>query len=399
VLINPFAVRRAEGGVKKKDISEVIENVVSALSSEKAEVIAGVESGDVSLGVLEAEIVKIIDESREAGAYPREIVISLAFDSIFGYGPLEPYLKDPDVSDIFVNGPETVFIKKLGKKFRVPVSFGDEKRLLNYCRRVAAICGGRINENESETVVTDRKRNLRIVISTYPVNVSSPSLAFRKPTVSFSLPELLERGMMNREILEHLRRSVRNRETIIIAGKGGSGKTSLLGALINEVPQEERGLLIQETNEISVFHPDIVSQLVRLSDLPGTKSYTLFELTRFGLLLGLDRMFIGELKDKEAMDFFNAVFTGHRGSMATVHANSAEEVIDRLVLLMKRADTDLSGEYLKELLAGSLDQVVFMSDYKICEISRVAGYDAKSGKVLYERLFSGEKREEEKNAC
>lgn len=399
MLINPFAVRRAEGGVKKKDISEVIENVVSALSSEKAEVIAGVESGDVSLGVLEAEIVKIIDESREAGAYPREIVISLAFDSIFGYGPLEPYLKDPDVSDIFVNGPETVFIKKLGKKFRVPVSFGDEKRLLNYCRRVAAICGGRINENESETVVTDRKRNLRIVISTYPVNVSSPSLAFRKPTVSFSLPELLERGMMNREILEHLRRSVRNRETIIIAGKGGSGKTSLLGALINEVPQEERGLLIQETNEISVFHPDIVSQLVRLSDLPGTKSYTLFELTRFGLLLGLDRMFIGELKDKEAMDFFNAVFTGHRGSMATVHANSAEEVIDRLVLLMKRADTDLSGEYLKELLAGSLDQVVFMSDYKICEISRVAGYDAKSGKVLYERLFSGEKREEEKNAC
>lgn len=388
MIINPFEVTGRDGAEAHRDgVQQFVNKITALLVAEHAELIGQVEAGIVSRSVLEAEVIRTIDSLEEGRDYNREALINAAFDGIFGYGPLEPYLQDREVSDILVNAPGVVYIKKRGRKLQVPVNFGDEKELLTYCRKVVAICGGRINENEAEVVVTDRKRNLRIVISIAPVNVGSPSVVIRKPTTDFSLSELLKSGMLDEEMAEHLSSSVRTRETTILAGKGGSGKTTLLGALLNQVPPEERGLLIQETSEITVQHPDIICQLIKQADSPEAKAYTLFDLTRCGLLMSLDRMFIGELKDREAFDFFNAVFTGHRGSMATVHANSAEETLDRLVLLMKRAAFDLPGEYLKELLAASLDQVIFMNDYKIYNISQVIGYDRQQGTVRYHRLF------------
>ena len=141
------------------------------------------------------------------------------------------------------------------------------------------------------------------------------------------------------------------------------------------MPHSERGLLIQETFEINPKHPDIVCKLVKLSDNPEVKNYTLFELTKIGLLMSMDRIFIGELKDKETMDFFNAVYTGHLGSMATVHANSAKEVIKRLILLMKKSGTDIPFEELKNMLASSLDIIVFLKNYKVVEIFEVSEED------------------------
>jgi len=303
---------------------------------------------------------------------------------------LESYIQNNEISDILINTPNMAFIKTKGVKKRINIDFGNNQRLLAYCRKVAAICGGRINENESEVILTDRKRNLRIVISIEPINIGSPCISIRKPTTGFLLSDLMIVGMIDEALYSHLKESIAARDTIVIAGKGGSGKTTLLGALINEVPIGERGLLIQETNEIAVLHPDVISQLIKISAVEGNKDYTLFDLTRFGLLMSLDRMFIGELKDREAFDFFNAVFTGHCGSLASVHSNSAEETVDRLVLLMKRADTNLSGDYLKELLVSSLNQIIYMQDYKVHEIVRVQGYDAAKG-VIYQRLFGPEK--------
>lgn len=387
MLYNPFEVRtnRAEAG-DEDVLGSVVDQVTDVLVSTNYKLIAQVEDGRATRAALEAEIIKIID-SLENTIIPRDTIIEHVFNNIFGYGVLEPYIRDPEVSDILINSPNMAFIKVKGVKKRINIDFGSNQKLLAYCRKLAAICGGRINENESEAVLTDRKRNLRIVISIEPINVGSPSISIRKPTTGFLLSELISMGMIDEAIYEHLKESVKARDTIVIAGKGGSGKTTLLGALINEVPVSERGLLIQETNEITVLHPDIISQLIKTSDIAGSKDYTLFDLTRFGLLMSLDRMFIGELKDREAFDFFNAVFTGHSGSMATVHANSAGETVDRLVLLMKRANTNLSGEYLKELLASSLNQIIFLQDYKVQEIVRIQGYDAKKGTIVYQKLF------------
>jgi|Deesub1362A_J573_1020465.scaffolds.fasta_scaffold01860_8 pilus assembly protein CpaF len=389
--INPFKI--SHNNLKpscKNSIEYIIDALTSKLVFEHTDLIAEVEAGKKSKEMLKAEIISILDDMEEAKKHERETIIKEAMNSIFGYGPIEPYLQDKTISDIMINGPNTVFIKKKGKKQRIPVSFGDNKRLLNYCKKIVAICGGRINEDEAQTVVTDRKRNLRIVVSIPPITVGSPSITIRVQGAGYTLDELVEQGMLTKEIAEYLIEQVRSRKTIIIAGKGGAGKTTLLGALIHKVPHDERGLLIQETNEINVKHPDIVSQLVKITDGFGGKEYTLFDLTRFGLLMSLDRFFIGEMKDREAFDFFNAVFTGHSGSMATVHSNSAGETIDRLVLLMKRADTDLSGEYLKQLLANSLDIVIYMKNYKVVEIKEICGYNEEKKEVAYRTIYNRE---------
>lgn len=385
---NPFEVRTKKvGDIKGEIISDVIDLVTDNLVNNSYKLIAQVEAGSATRAALEAEIIKIID-GLENNIIPRDIIIENVFDNIFGYGPLEPYIKNNEISDILINSPNMAYIITKGVKSRINIDFGSNQKLLTYCRKVAAICGGRINENESEAVLTDRRRNLRVVISIEPINICSPSISIRKPTTGFLLSDLVQLKMIDESIHEHLKESIDKRDTIVIAGKGGSGKTTLLGALLNEIPLTERGLLIQETNEITVLHPDIISQLIKISDTPGNKNYTLFDLTRFGLLMSLDRMFIGELKDREAFDFFNAVFTGHGGSMATVHANSASETVDRLVLLMKRADTNLSGDYLKELLVSSLDQIIFMEGFKIQEIIRVQGYEHKKREVSYRQVFS-----------
>lgn len=374
-LINPYKVN-----VKKLDITiESIENstdeVVNILVENQADLITQVQEERKSRALLEAEIRKIISERKLAvGDY--DAFIDSVFDTLFGYGLLQPYLDDPDVSDILVNSYNNVFIKKFGKKINVPVNFGSEENLVKYCYKIAAMCGGKLDESSNiESVLTDRKRNLRIVISLKPVNVKSPSICIRKPTTGFSLDELVGKGMLTNKQKDYFKKAVLDQKTIVIAGKGGSGKSTLLGALINEVPHSERGLLIQETFEINPKHPDIVCKLVKLSDNPEVKNYTLFELTKIGLLMSMDRIFIGELKDKETMDFFNAVYTGHLGSMATVHANSAKEVIKRLILLMKKSGTDIPFEELKNMLASSLDIIVFLKNYKVVEIFEVSEED------------------------
>lgn len=374
-LINPYKVN-----VKKLDITiESIENstdeVVNTLVENQADLITQVQEERKSRALLEAEIRKIISERKLAvGDY--DAFIDSVFDTLFGYGLLQPYLYDPDVSDILVNSYNNVFIKKFGKKINVPVNFGSEENLVKYCYKIAAMCGGKLDESSNiESVLTDRKRNLRIVISLKPVNVKSPSICIRKPTTGFSLDELVGKGMLTNKQKDYFKKAVLDQKTIVIAGKGGSGKSTLLGALINEVPHSERGLLIQETFEINPKHPDIVCKLVKLSDNPEVKNYTLFELTKIGLLMSMDRIFIGELKDKETMDFFNAVYTGHLGSMATVHANSAREVIKRLILLMKKSGTDIPFEELKNMLASSLDIIVFLKNYKVVEIFEVSEED------------------------
>lgn len=379
-LISPFEVNvRKLRTCQQSAVSNCAEDVVDALIEDNADLITQVQEGTKSKALLEAEIKKIISEQRLAvGDYNK--FVGSVFNTLFGYGILESYLEDPDVSDVLVNDYKTVFIKKFGKKLSVPINFGSEENLLKYCYKVAAMCGGKLDEsNNIEAVVTDRKRNLRIVISLKPVNVTSPSICIRKPTTGFSLKELIEKGMLTTEQKDYFINAVKSQKTIVIAGKGGSGKSTLLGALINEVPHEERGLLIQETFEINPEHPDIVCKLVKLSDNEQVRDYTLFDLTKIGLLMSLDRIFIGELKDREAMDFFNAVYTGHIGSMATVHANSAEEVIPRLILLMKRSGTDIPFEELKTMLSSSLDIIVFMKDYKVVEIMETTegGIDAK----------------------
>jgi len=360
VLINPYEVDLD----KTQDVD--IKEIADKFTYEKSKVINDYFSNRISESALDNEIIAFLAERKISSEKLKDVK-----DMLFGYGILQPYIDDPDITDTLVNDPETIFIKKYGNKMKVNKSFKSEQELLKYCQKIVAMNGGTINQNQAQAVVTDKIRNLRIVVSLPPISAKSPTICIRKPSASQSLLNLEKSGMFDGNTRERLKQMVKNYKTIIIAGKGGSGKTTLMGALINEIPLNDRALLIQETMEIVPKHPDIITQLVRISDNPEVKNYTLFDLTRAALLQSLDRIFIGEMKDKEAFDFFNAVYTGHKGSMATIHANSADEVINRLLYLMSRADSDMKEDTLREMLENSLDVVIFLEKYKIKEIKEL----------------------------
>lgn len=370
MLVNPFEVSLQDLGEKAplKGEDTLVREVVDALIGNHLPLITAYQEGKVSEALIRAEISKLVHEIAP-GIPDNEAFIDKVVNRLFGYEILQPYIDDPDVTDILVNNEKTTYIKKLGQKIRVPVDFGTQENLLKYLYKVAALCGGKIDENaHAEAVMTDKKRNIRVVISLRPTNILSPALCIRKHSRTYTLPELVERGMLTPDQAEELRQAVLAHKNIVIAGKGGAGKTTLLGALMEEIPYSERGLFIQETLEKVPSHPDIICKLVRPSNNPLVKEYTLFDLTKIGLLMSVDRLIIGELKDREAFDFFNAIFTGHEGSMATVHAPSAEQVVDRLLQLMARAYSDMPYAALKEMLCSSLDIVVFMKDFKVKEI-------------------------------
>lgn len=376
-LINPHEIAASLSGSARGEnltcANTIMDGIVNDIILADPETVNKVHEGIYPKTLLETEIRSYL---QHRGLFVDDLsgAVRRISDAIFGYGELQPYIDDSEVSDILVNDYRTVYIKKFGAKRRVPVDFGSEENLRKYCYRLAALCGGRLDESSNaEKILSDRIRAFRIVISLKPVSVLSPTICIRKPTTGFTLSELVSRGLLTSAESEQLKDHVLNRRTIIIAGRGGSGKTTLLGALIDTVPGTERGILIQETYEIKPRHPDIVSKLIHISDTPGIKDYTLFELTRNALLMSVDRIFIGELKDRETMDFFNAIYTGHRGSMATVHANSASEVVNRLILLMKRSGTDIPVSDLREMLLASLDVVVYMDDYRVVDIQKIRG--------------------------
>lgn len=372
MLINPF---KTQFEIKKQNnasINKATSEVVDILVRDKADLVNKVQDGIIPSAVLEDEVKAVVKNyGISVNGYTFDEFFKIVFDALFGYDILQPYIDDWDISDIIVNRYNIGFIKKFGVTIRVPINFGSEDSLLKYCYKVAAMNGGKINENNAVSVVNDRKRNLRIVISLKPINVVSPSITIRKPTTAYKLSTLKDKGMFDEKLKKYFEDAVKNKRTIVIAGQGGAGKSTLLGGLINEVPIYERGLFIQESYEIKTEHPNIICQVIRESDNSEVKNYTLFDLTKYGLLMSLDRIFIGELKDKEAFDFFNAIYTGHRGSMATIHANSSAEIINRLLILMKRSGTDISESSLREMLMASLDILVYMDKYRVSEISEV----------------------------
>lgn len=298
-----------------------------------------------------------------------KIPAKVILDSMFGYGIIECLLEDPLVTDIFINNEKEISYKKWGKIYETNLQFRNRQALIEYIKRVAIMNGTTINMNEADTTFTDVKRGLRITAAIPPVAVK-PFLHIRRPIVGQRLETLVnESNMLTDKQAQILRQALKEKKTIIIAGKGGSGKTTLLSSLVEEIPEHIRVGIIQEVYEIKTERKNTISELVR-NGSNTLKEYSLFELTKNMLLRSIETIVVGELKDKETFDVLNAVHTGHQ-ALATVHSPSAEETINRLIFLMKRAQTDLSENFLREILENSIDYIVYMKDYKVSSIFEV----------------------------
>lgn len=389
MLINPLKVATSES-IIKNDVNKdkVIGEIITYLINNYSEYLSDIDINKKTVENIVREKVY-----KEYSNMNTESTIKSILDRLFGYHILQKYIDDKTISDIRVTRFDNIFIKRLGNWEKTKDSFNNEEDYINFVRYCVLKNRGKITNETPIVIVSDRKNNLRIEAGIEPVNISSPNLVIRihRPEMLQTLEELFITNieMMDLEIYKFLIKAIISGCNIIISGKGGSGKTTLMRNLINRIPEDLSITSNEETAELYSTHPNIIQREI-LKNRNEDKNITLAKLTAHSLVMSNDVVVIGELKGAEAMVFFDAVATGHRG-YATVHSDSSTNTIDRLVTLMKRDANSQSytDKYLRKLLSMSIDIIIFMRNFKVHEIAEVI-YDEEINDVTYNILFEFE---------
>jgi pilus assembly protein CpaF len=305
---------------------------------------------------------------------------------MFGYGPLQELVEDEDVSDIDGTRFDEFSVKRGGIREKSDVRFPDERTFDTYCRLVVIRNSGILNENDSHCRVTDEARRLRINVAVSPRNVTGPSISIRKHRrTSWTLEELAGMGMMPPELPGVFREMARGDCSVLFCGKGAAGKTTLLRAFLREMPEMERVLVAESDSEIFPEKPYCIGQRIKKKN-EGGRPVTLRDLVADGLTMSLDTYCVGEIVGDESYEFIRAAFSGHR-CLATTHAESAADALDRLVALARPGSYGESERTMKRMVGRSIDAVVHLSRFRVVEMLRVEGYDDEDGRFRFETIW------------
>ncbi|NOR88644.1 MAG: CpaF family protein [Anaerolineales bacterium] len=313
-----------------------------------------------------------------------EKLIRGVVDRIVGLGPLEPLLEDPAITEIMVNDVHNVFIEREGRIERVDVAFRDDAHLRHVIDRIVAPIGRRIDES-SPLVDARLPDGSRVNVIIPPLAIGGPALTIRKfARDPFTLEKLTSLGTINAEIAEFLRKCVIDRVSVIISGGTGSGKTSTLNALGLCIPEGERIITIEDAAELQLKHPDLVSLESRPPNIEGTGEIPIRTLVRNALRMRPDRIIIGEVRGGEAFDMLQAMNTGHRGSLTTLHANSPADAMIRLESMVLMAGFDMPVTAIRRMIAGAVE-IVLQQD-RLADgrrvITAITELSAKEGEAL-----------------
>jgi pilus assembly protein CpaF len=291
-----------------------------------------------------------------------EAVLDLVRDlrhRLVGAGPLEPILADPEVTDVLVTGPLDVWVDRGGGLERVDVRFVDEADVRRLAQRLAAGAGRRLDE-AVPYVDARLPDGTRVHAVIPPIAVDGTALSLRVPRRrAFTVADLVAAGSVDEAGADWLADLVRARLAVLISGGTGSGKTTILAALLGLVPAHERIVIVEDAVELSPDHPHVVRLQSRLPNIEGAGAVTLRDLVRQSLRMRPDRLVVGEVRGAEVVDLLAALNTGHEGGWATVHANAAADVPARLEALGLLAGID--AQALHALAAAALDAVVHLS--------------------------------------
>ncbi len=317
-------------------------------------------------------------------------LIGEVLDEALGLGPLEQLLADDSIGEIMVNGAHEIFVERNGLIERCPVTFCDDDAVRAAIDRIVTPLGRRIDESSPmvDARLTDGSR----------VNAIIPPLALRGPTITirrfnkrlFTPQDLVAIGSMSAPMLEFLRVCVVHRLNIVVSGGTGSGKTTLLNLLSNLIPHGERILTIEDAAELRLTHPHLVALESRPANVEGRGEVTIRDLVRNALRMRPDRIVVGECRGGEALDMLQAMNTGHDGSLTTVHANSARDVLSRLETMVLMAGVEMPVTAIREQIASAVDLVVHQARLpdgrrRIVEIAELTGMEG--SRVLMQALF------------
>ncbi|MGS4946032.1 CpaF family protein [Meridianimarinicoccus sp. RP-17] len=340
---------------------------------------------------IQAEIRKILRQDRIVlSAAAEAFMLDEICDEMLGYGPLERLLARDDIADIMVNGPDNVFIETGGRIEKTDIRFRDERHLMNVCQRIVSRVGRRIDESSPicDARLADGSR----------VNVIAPPLSLRGVTLTIrrfrrdkvTLDDLVRWESLPAPAATVLSSLARAGCNILISGGTGSGKTTLLNALTAFIDVGERIITCEDTAELQLQQPHVISLETRPPNLEGEGTVSMRDLVKNCLRMRPDRIIVGEVRGPEAFDLLQAMNTGHDGSMGMLHANSPREALSRLESMVTMGYPSLKTATIREMISSAVDVIVQASrmrdgSRKIVDVALVVGME--DGRVTLQRLF------------
>ncbi len=317
---------------------------------------------------------------------------------VIGFGPIEPLLQDPSVSEIMVNGPKRIYLERNGKLVLSDVSFENDEHVRRIIDRIVSPLGRHVDETSPicDARLPDGSR-VNIVIP--PISLVGPTITIRKFTKEkLRVDDLIRFGSMTPEIAEFLKACVTARLNIVISGGTGSGKTTLLNVISNFIPDDERIISIEDSAELQLAKEHWIRMETRPPNVEGTGAISARDCIKSTLRMRPDRVIVGECRSGEALDMLQAMNTGHDGSLTTGHANSPRDMIARLETMVLMAGMELPVRAIREQIASAIDVVIQQSrmrdgSRKICYITEVQGMEGE--KVTLQDIFMFEQTDYE----
>jgi len=309
---------------------------------------------------------------------------------VIGFGPIEPLLGDPSVSEVMVNGPKKIYFERKGRLQLSDIQFDDDDHVRRIIDRIVSPLGRHVDE-ASPIVDARLPDGSRVNVVIPPISLVGPTITIRKFTKEkLQVDDLIRFGSMTPEIADFLRACVVARLNIVISGGTGSGKTTLLNVLSNFIPDDERIISIEDSAELQLAKQHWIRMETRPANIEGTGAVTARECMKSTLRMRPDRIIVGECRGGEALDMLQAMNTGHDGSLTTGHANTPRDMLSRLETMVLMAGMDLPVRAIREQISSAVDVIVQQSrmrdgSRKITHITEVQGMEG--DKITLQDVF------------
>jgi pilus assembly protein CpaF len=310
----------------------------------------------------------------------RKSIFLMVVNDLLGYGPIQPLIDDPTISEIMVNGWKSVYIERNGELVETGIRFDDDRHVLQIINRMIHPLGRRVDADHpmADSRLPDGSR-VNVIIP--PSAMDGPCITIRKFLQNrMAMEDLVKVGTLTEHMAEFLQASIVARLNIVISGPTSSGKTTFLNILSGYIPGQQRIVTIEDAVELQLKQRHVIRLETKTANMDGSGEVSMRELVRNALRMRPDRIIIGEVRTGEAMDMIQAMNTGHHGSITTVHANSPRDAIGRMETLAMMAGLDVPMLAIRRQLASAINLVIHLSrltdgSRKITNITEVSGME------------------------
>jgi pilus assembly protein CpaF len=341
-------------------------------------------------------LASLLEEEEVAlNAIEQHRILDEVLDEVFGLGPLEPLLQDPDISDILVTTPKLVYVEREGQLYRTPVEFKDSAHLIRIIERIVSQVGRRIDES-CPMVDARLPDGSRVNAVIPPVAVDGPMLSIRRfGRAPLTATDLVRNLTWTEGMCEFLKACVLARLNIVVSGGTGAGKTTLLNVLSSFIPEKERIVTIEDAAELRLQQIHTARMETRPPNMEGVGAIRVRHLVINALRMRPDRIIVGEVRGEEALDMMQAMNTGHDGSLTTIHANSPRDSLSRLEVMMGMANASMSVPSIRQQITSAVDLFIHVARFsdgsrRITHLTECVGMETDT--ITTQDLFVFEKQ-------